>query len=279
MAATLYDPAFATLHHLAGTSYRRAVTALTLFGGFASTVFWPLSQLLLEVFGVRWTFLFYAALHVFVCLPLHWLLPAHVQPDHRASADTPIFALPAVGRTFLWLAAALAFASFAASALAAHLVGVMGASGLGVRDAVLIGALIGPMQVAGRVMEFVLIRHIRPIAMGTIAFVMLAVSLLLLTQLRGAWWAAVLFAALYGWSNGVLTIVRGVVPGELFGRDEYGALLGRLAQPQFIARAIAPFALATLIALDGSHGFALATLAVGGLLGVVAYWRAVIRAR
>jgi hypothetical protein len=115
--------------------------------------------------------------------------------------------------------------------------------------------------------------------MGTIAFVMLAVSLLLLTQLRGAWWAAVLFAALYGWSNGVLTIVRGVVPGELFGRNEYGALLGRLAQPQFIARAIAPFALAALIALDRSHGFALATLAVGGLLGVVAYWRAVVSAR
>lgn len=71
MAACLYDPAFATLHQIAGLSYRRAVTALTLFGGFASTVFWPLSQYLLDTVGWRQTFAIYAALHLALCLPLH----------------------------------------------------------------------------------------------------------------------------------------------------------------------------------------------------------------
>jgi hypothetical protein len=275
MAATLYDPAFAMLHHLAGTSYRRAVTALTLFGGFASTVFWPLSQLLLETFGVRAAYLAYAALHLALCLPLHLSLPRHEAAQTRERERSATAPAPAVGPMFLWLAIALSIASFAASALSAHLVGMLAATGLGVREAVLIGALIGPMQVAGRVMEFGLVRHVRPVAMGTIAFVVLAAALLLLTQLRGAWWAAVLFAALYGWSNGVLTIVRGVVPAELFGRDGYGALLGRLAQPQFIARAVAPFALAALVALDASRTVALAALALGGVLGVLAYRRAI----
>src|SRR6266567_7646612 len=72
MAACLYDPAFATLHRMAGGSYRRAVTALTLFGGFASTVFWPLSQYLLDTIGWRTAFGIYAALHAVVCFPVHW---------------------------------------------------------------------------------------------------------------------------------------------------------------------------------------------------------------
>ena len=78
MAATLYDPAFATLHHVAGTAYRRSVTALTLYGGFASTVFWPLSQALLDAFGVRVAFAVYGLLHLAICLPLHlFVVPRH----------------------------------------------------------------------------------------------------------------------------------------------------------------------------------------------------------
>src|SRR5215218_5364450 len=83
MAAALYDPVFATLHQIAGPSYRRSVTALTLFGGFASTVFWPLSQFLLDTLGWREAFYVYAALHVLVCLPIHGLaVPAsrHAAP-------------------------------------------------------------------------------------------------------------------------------------------------------------------------------------------------------
>ena len=76
MAGCLYDPAFATLHAISGASYRKAVTALTLFGGFASTVFWPLSQFLLDAHGWRTAFAVYAVLNLVVCLPLHlWILP------------------------------------------------------------------------------------------------------------------------------------------------------------------------------------------------------------
>jgi len=93
MAACLYDPAFATLHQIAGSSYRRAVTALTLFGGFASTVFWPLSQFLLDTLGWREAFYAYAVLHLVVCLPIHALaLPASrpaVTP--QAATDAPSF--------------------------------------------------------------------------------------------------------------------------------------------------------------------------------------------
>jgi hypothetical protein len=277
MAATLYDPAFATLHVIAGTSYRRAVTALTLFGGFASTVFWPVSQALQESVGMRATFAIYAVPHLAVCLPLHVaFVPrgAGLTVQH-ATADAARATNPS--RAYLWLALALSIASFAASALAAHLVGLLTSAGLTAREAVLIGALIGPMQVVGRLMEFMADRHVTPLVAGTIAFATLAASLVVFVLLDASFALAVLFVVLYGWSNGVMTIVRGTVPAELFGREGFGALLGRLAKPQFIARAVAPAVLAGMLMLDPGRHATLAALAVAGVVAVFAYRRAIAR--
>jgi len=140
---------------------------------------------------------------------------------------------------------------------------------------VLVGALIGPMQVAGRVMEFAFGRHVKPIAAGTISFAALAAAMVLLIMQGGHFALAVLFALLFGWSNGVLTIVRGTVPAELFGRDNYGALLGRLARPQVIARALAPVAVAALLVVDEQRIGTHAALVACGVLALLAYRRAV----
>ena len=127
------------------------------------------------------------------------------------------------------------------------------------------------MQVAGRIVEFTVGRRLRPLTVGTLAFGLLALALALLTQVRGVWIAALAFAALYGWSNGVMTIVRGTVPAELFGQRGFGALLGRLAQPQFIARAIAPLAVTLVFAIDPDRTVTLYTLAGVGLAALAAY--------
>ena len=271
MAACLYDPALATLHQIAGRSYRRAVTAITLYGGFASTVFWPLSQYLLDTVGWRMAYGIYALLHLLVCLPLHWgcvprgrTVPPTVEPAAEGVAHAP-----RGGAAFAWLATALAIATFVSSAIAAHLIELLTATGLTARDAVLIGSMIGPMQVAGRLMEFAFSRHVRALAVGTFAFALLAVSLAVFTQVRGVWIVALAFVIPYGWANGVMTIVRGTVPAELFGQRDYGALLGRLALPQFILKAIAPFALTLLFIGDPSRllsPYALLVLAVGALV-------------
>ena len=276
MAACLYDPAFATLHRISGGSYRRAVTALTLFGGFASTVFWPLSQFLLDTVGWRTAFGIYAALHTLVCLPLHSMFvpSATVRATPRATETAVVDAKPHGGAVFRWLAAALALATFISSALSAHLIVLLTSSGLAARDAVLVGSLIGPMQVAGRIMEFAFTRHVRALAVGTLAFSLLAAALVVLSQVHGVWIVALAFAILYGWSNGVMTIVRGTVPAELFGQHDYGALLGRLAQPQFIAKAIAPLALTFVFAADPSRSVSLWTLVAFGAMALYAFWRA-----
>jgi hypothetical protein len=163
--------------------------------------------------------------------------------------------------------------------MAAHLIDLLTATGLTARDAVLVGSLIGPMQVAGRIMEFSFGRHLRALAVGTLAFALMTTALVLFTQVRGVWIVALAFAIVYGWSNGIMTIVRGTVPAELFGHHDYGALLGRLARPQFILKAIAPVALALLFTVDPARAltpYALLLVAVAALL---AYRLAVSAAR
>jgi len=282
MAACLYDPAFATLHGSAGPSYRRAVTVLTLFGGFASTVFWPLSQYLLDTVGWRAAFGCYAALHLGLCLPLHVFftpMPASRGAGDAGNSPAGAAITPPRRGTFAWLATAFSLAAFLATALAAHLIGLLTAGGLAARDAVLVGSLIGPMQVAGRLMEMAVGGRMHARGVGFLAFGLMALALLLLPLIGAAWILALLFALIYGWSNGVMTIVRGTVPAELFGHRGYGELLGRLARPAFIAKAVAPVALTFVFVFDPARRVAAATLAAGGVLALIAFWRAAAGAR
>jgi predicted MFS family arabinose efflux permease len=278
MGMGLYDAAFATLHRVSGTSYRRAVTALTLFGGFASTVFWPLSQFLLERHGWRAAFGVHAALNLAVALPLYAIAvpgAARRSPGTMAVAARPV--ARGTRRAFVWLATALSIAAFLAAGVSAHLVTLLGAGGIAPRDAVLAGALIGPMQVAGRLMEFAFSDRLRPLAVGTLAFALMAGALVVLALVHGAWIVALLFALLYGWSNGVLTIVRGTVPGVLFGERDYGALLGRLARPQFMLKSVAPLVVTLLAGLGGGGLVPIVVLAGGGIAALASY-RLAIRA-
>jgi len=271
MGCGLYDAAMAALNPLApGPRLRRAVTALTLIGGFASTVFWPLSHWLTTTWDWRVACAVFAGLHLCVCLPLYRrALPA-------AQADAPVRArrrssLPRQGPAFRWLAGAFALVSFAFAVLSAHLIALLGAAGIEESDAILAGTLFGPMQVLARIVEYTVAPRVRAVSVGSVSFVLMGIALWLLTGIEGDRTQAFLFAACYGASNGTLTIVRGTVPAELFGREHYGVLLGRLALPSFFAKACAPFLFALMLASGVSHAFSTWTLAAIGALALISY--------
>ena len=214
MAGALYDPAFAALSYHAGERYRRSVTTLTLFGGFASTVFWPLSQVLLDAVGWRYTFAVYALLHLAACLPIHLgMIPrggaaaaahAHAPPPHVAP-DASLRAL----------AAAFGVATFVFGIVAVHLINLLTAAGVPKGQAVAMSMLVGPMQVAGRIAELAVSRRVRAVHVGATAFVLMAASLVALLTVRGPGATALLFVIAYGWGLGLLTIAMGTVPAEL----------------------------------------------------------------
>jgi predicted MFS family arabinose efflux permease len=274
MSACLYDSAFASLYQIAPDRYRRAVTGLTLFGGFASTVFWPLSHALAQAWGWRPTLLCFALLHLLVCMPIHrFALPARRQPPADRSAASPASPLP-LDRRFAWLAASFAAATFVFSALSAYMIAALGTRGFSVEQAVWIGALIGPMQVLARVIEWIFAGRVSAIGVGFAACGLAVLGMALLNVIPGELQFGVLFALCYGASNGILTIARGIVPAELFGPQQQGAMLGALARPSFIAKALAPALFAAGLSAGFSMRAGVALLAAVSAAGFAFFWLA-----
>lgn len=276
MAAILYEPAFAVLTQIFGSNYRRAITALTLFGGFASTVFWPLTQQLIVQFGWRGSLVVLGGLNLLVCVPLHLLLLPGRAPVSRSRPlagsmvrDSKSLREVLRERTFYWLCGAFVANGLIFSAMSVHLMPMLMAKGLSAAAAAAIGALIGPMQVTGRILELTTGQRFSIVRIGLLAVSLVPVALLVLATANARYWPLVVFALLYGLSNGVITIVRGTLPAELFGRDHYGAVSGALAVPGMISLASGPF-LASLLwmAMDGSYDRVLLALCAVSVTGV-----------
>jgi hypothetical protein len=274
MAACLYDPAFATLSQHTGPRYRKAVTALTLFGGFASTVFWPLSHLLLEAWGWRVTLGIYAGLHLFVCLPIHQLFVPRHSHITRSDVDPAKHAevSPAMGDPrLLWLTTSFAIATFIFGVIAVHLITLLTTAGLTAAQAVTISMLVGPMQVAGRVIELGLSHRVKAVTVGVVAFALMLLALVALISVEGFGIAAIAFVIAYGCGNGLLTIVKGAAPVELFGRVGLGGLLGHISRFSLWAKAIAPAAFSALVTFGLTRNAALAALAALAIAGMGSY--------
>jgi MFS family permease len=246
-AASLYDPAFATLGRIFGREARRPITLVTFAGGLASTVSWPATYFLLEAFGWRGTYLVYAGLLAFIVAPLYFFALPRERAVHTPPPDSgaPLPKLiPARGFAFLLVAAAFAIYAFVPSALAAHMLAIFERMGVGAGTAILIGALFGPAQVAARLCEFVFARNLHPLDIARFAIGLLLFAFLLLVLLGVPASVAATFAILFGVANGLMTISRGTVPLALFGPSGYGGVIGRIAGPSLILQAAAPLVIA-----------------------------------
>jgi MFS family permease len=265
IAASLYDSAFATLGRIFGGGARPAITALTLAGGFASTVSWPVTYLLMQSAGWRGTYLVYAAVLAFVAAPLHAFALPRMRADHAppagGAAPAPAPVLPSHGIGFVLVAAAFAAYAFVPSALSAHLLAIFGRAGLDAATAVAIGTLFGPAQVAARICELVFARSIHPLVVARVAIALLLAAFALIALAGVSVPVAAAFTVMFGMANGLITIARGTVPLALFGPVGYGALIGRIAGLALVMQAVAPLVLA-FIAERGSDPKALGMTAL-----------------
>lgn len=252
MAATLYDPAFATLTRIFGSSARRQITFVTFAGGFASTAGWPATHLLLEHVGWRGTYLTFAAVFALIVAPLlAFALPRHVAVAPLPVADVAVAPVAVMlrpqGWPFILLAAAFSLYSFILSGVTSNLLAVLERGGLGAATAVTIGAMFGPAQVASRLADFALAGRTHPlwIARGAVLVVVLAFATLAFAGISFP--LAALFAIAFGAANGVMTIARGALPLLMFGPVGYGRVIGRIARPALFVQALAPFVVASAV--------------------------------
>jgi MFS family permease len=236
MGFGLYEASFATVTGLWGLDARNAITGITLFAGFASTVGWPLSAFFIDAFGWRGACLAWAALHIVIGLPMNRLLvPKALAPVHEPSAEIAPASVPTA---MIVLAFVFAGGWFVATAMAVHLPRLLQALGSTPAAAVAAGALVGPAQVSARLIEFGILRRTSPMISARLATGLHPIGAALLALVGAP--AAIPFVLLHGGGNGLLTIARGTLPLALFGAAGYGLRTGILAAPARILQGGAP---------------------------------------
>jgi MFS family permease len=256
MRLCLYDAAFAALVQVTPTRARRAISYLTLFGAFASSVFWVLGHFLNEALGWRQTLVLFAAINLVVCLPLNWFgLARHEAPRSADGGEAPDATSrdgpPLAGRmrsvAIGLFALVMSLNGFVFGVVTVQLVPLLEAAGLATAAAVWMASLKGFAQFGGRLVEIVFGRNLRAITVARIAIGVLPLSFLMLLLAGGSFNAILAFTLLMGASQGVITIVRGAVPLALFGAKGYGAVLGLIATPILIVNAASPTLSAMII--------------------------------
>lgn len=264
MAMGLYEALFATLGALYAERAGRAITGITLISGFATTLTWPLLALAIEQFDWRMACMGYGILLIIAVAPLYlWVLPAVERPHVSKSARTSTTAV-VDRRLYLLLTGIFALGAITMTAISVQLVAVLQGMGYSLASAIGLSALLGPSQVASRVLQ-ILARKCHPIWTALVSSVLVAVGLTLVALAPGA---TALGLLLYGSGNGLRAIVRGLLPLALMPPGQYVALMGKMSRPSLIGQALTPLVGGYLFQHFGAIGV-LAALCALALTNVV----------
>lgn len=269
-----YETGFAALTAIHGRKARRPIAHITLVAGFASTVFWPLIHWLLGFMDWRGVCVVLAVINLAVALPIHALIPSgpRQRPDDADPAPAirePGLLAPGKRRAaFVQMAIAFAGGSFLMSAVHTSFFVILEELGRAAALAALAGAVIGPMQVAARLIEMLTGERIASSVVGLIssASLLFGIGVLASALVIEGDVVIVVFAASFGIGQGLNFISRAILPARLFGTQGYGAVTGNLATVRLFAMAGAPVCTALMIA----HAGIVATFALFGLIALIA---------
>jgi MFS family permease len=281
MAAILYDPLFAVLTHVYPASYRTKITLVTLVGGFASTVFIPLTQFLIGSLGWRGALVALAIIVFVVCVPVHIVAigrdrgvaggpsSVHAPIKHQAHAATR-----RALRTPVFWALVVCFTAYYATfaALTFHLVPLMIERHVSSVLIVATMATIGPAQVAARAVWFAFGRNVHPVTTGMVVTTAFPVSVVILLCAQASPFLLILFALVYGGANGMMTILRGTIVQDVMSTEGFGAVSGLLSLPSNIAKGIAPISAAALWAIHRSYATVEWTVLAVSLVSAAAFF-------
>jgi len=286
MSATLYDPAFATATRWFERKRIRALTLITLMAGFASTIFLPLAEWLIQQQGWRTSLVTLAVILAVGTIPAHALvlrrrpedLGFHPDGEPMSSRQAEIRHASGlrVGEAlrdpaFAWVAVAFWLSTIAVIAVGVHLVPYLIDQGYDSTFAATATGAIGAMQVVARLIVAPFGERASPRLLAAVTLSLVPVSLLVLLLVPSTL-GVIAFVVLFGAARGSNTLTRPALLAHLYGRSQYASIAGVLQFLLSIAQALAPVGAGA--AYDALHTYtpvlwffvALSAVSVGAVL-------------
>jgi predicted MFS family arabinose efflux permease len=273
-SATLATATYILLNEIVGRAAKRAIGALMLVTGLASSVFWPTTSFLSGVLGWRGTCLVYAGLMVLVCLPLYVFgLPRYAARKEEAVSPSLSGGSHIVRKsTFYLIVAATVLCGFVTFGFSATMIELLKSQGLSPTQAVTFGSMLGVIQVSARGLDFLGGGRWDGITTALIATSTLVVAIVLLMIGDGSHAMIAAFILLYGLGSGALAVARATIPLVFYDNVEFAKAASRIAMPLNLISAASPPILVGLLSNFGSN----ALLGVGALCASAAvamlYW-------
>ena len=274
MGFTLYDATFSVVTRARGPHARAAITAITLAAGFASTLAYPLTAIMIESGGWRAAVWVLAGLVLALVLPLLWLGAKRLEVEAVARNPKPT-EKPAItpGRIMrrpgFWpLAGGFALTALGSAILLAHLLPLLAALGVPTGLAILAASTIGPAQVAARVLLMLAGARVSAWQVSLGSFMLLSFAALAIGAAAALPVLALVFAVAQGMGNGVISILRPVVTREVMGEAGFGESAGAVSRLSLFAFAAAP-GLGAVLADAAGYGAVITLCVIAPLLGAL----------
>lgn len=294
-SATLYEAAFSVIaNRFDGEQSKKHITTLTLWGGFASTLFIPLIEWLLQNGDWRLVMQIIGLINILICGVIYYRLPQAnpvLVEQHccekeqkeqeelqqkkllQQQKDKPKRNLAWALRQPIFWALLICFSIFAAATTAFkfHLYPLLLEKGLSATEVVGVLVVLGPAQVMGRLILKLFAEKISMIHLGILVASALPVVFSALAFLPTEFWIIIPFAVLFGAATGTMTIVKGIAVPELLTRDAYGAINGAMNLPVKTIKALSPSIAAFIWVIAGGYQGLLQVLIILGALAALCF--------
>lgn len=245
MSGMLYEACFAVLTRALGAGAKRAITLITLIGGFAGTVSFPAAYALVGLAGWRGAVLTFGFVVAFAVVPLNWRGVRAAEQGrevqtHATSASAGEALRVLRKATFWLLAIAFSMTALEHGILLTHLLPLLDDRGFDGQTAILAAAMIGPMQVVGRIALITVGQRGSNLGISIVSYAALGIAAWSLLGARAIPVLLVVFVLFQGAGYGLTSIIRPVVTADYLGRANFGVISGFIALPFFTATAVAP---------------------------------------
>ncbi|MCV6611714.1 MAG: MFS transporter [Amphritea sp.] len=246
MAGCLYEACFAFIIRHLGDNAKRAITLITLMAGFASTICFPLADYLARHYHVNTAVQLFALSIALIAVPAFWIGARQIAA-HKPDTETHYAAAGGTSHNFLrqptfWLlAASFSLLTINHGVILNHLLPILADRQIDESIAILAIAMIGPMQVLGRIVWMAFDSRFSVATVTLACFAGMGMATLCLIFSSSALFLLIGFVALQGASYGVISIIKPLITRDIMGNRNFGAITGAMALPYLICFAASPY--------------------------------------